>query len=838
MAGTSAPGTPGRTLRLRTAFATAATSLLLERIWPPILFLLGLAAVFLILAWTGAFAALPGYGRVALLVLLALGLPAILWRHRHLRLPTRPEIVARIEASSRLDHQPLAVQAERPLGQDPMALALWRSHQRRMADRLRRLRGGAPNGRTEAIDPYGLRALLALGLVTAFAYSFGPGGGRIADALAPVEGTMLGAPRVDAWITPPGYTGRPPILLNKAARSQAVHQVPEGSVLSVRLSDAGGARLSFSPRGGGESLAIAPAEGDAASGAAAWEVELGTSGAVSLETRLRTLGEWSVAVVPDLAPLIEFDGEPQAARNGALGIAYRISDDYGAVSGTAEIAVPDAAAGARPLVSAPQIRLSMPRRGRGQASARTSINLVDSPYAGAQVSMTLTASDDAGQTGRSEPRFLTLPERPFANPLARAVVEQRRILALDANQARRVVQMLDAVTLRGDSFIERTGDLLALRVARSSIASARSDEELLWAVDFLWDIALGIEDGNLSVAERRLRDAQEALSDALEDGASEEEVAGLMEELRAAMQEYLQAMAEAMQNRPPQNQMQMGEMQEIRPQDLERMLDRIEDLARSGSPDAARQLLAELQEMMDNLPSMQAQQQGQDGGEQSPAQQQMNALGDMLQRQQELMDRTFELGREQARRQMQEGGMPQAPGEAPTMSPQEMEEAMRRLQSEQGELQQQLQAMQDEMEALGMAPGEGLPEAGEAMGQAEGALGQGDDGLAVARQGEAMAALRRGAQEMMSQMQAQGQGNQPQGQQGMGYGPGQQSSGRDPLGRERQRQGQDFGRDVDVPDEIDVQRARQILDQIRRRLGDRLSPQMEREYLERLLRTP
>ena len=101
-----------------------------------------------------------------------------------------------------------------------------------------------------------------------------------------------------------------------------------------------------------------------------------------------------------------------------------------------------------------------------------------------------------------------------------------------------------------------------------------------------------------------------------------------------------------------------------------------------------------------------------------------------------------------------------------------------------------------------------------------------------------LAALRRGAQEMMSQMQAQGQGNQPQGRQGMGYGPGQQSSGRDPLGRERQRQGQDFGRDVDVPDEIDVQRARQILDQIRRRLGDRLSPQMEREYLERLLRTP
>lgn len=838
MASTSTPGPLGRALRLRAAYTSAALSLTAERIWPPILLLLGLGALFLILAWAGVFAALPGYGRIALLTLLALCVPAILWRYRRLRLPTRAEIVGRIEAASRLSHQPLAVQAERPLGDDPLALALWRSHQRRMAERLRGLKGGAPNARTEALDPHGLRAVLVLGLVTSFAYSHGPGGGRVADAFAPVEGTILAAPRVDAWITPPAYTGRAPVLLNKTAQAEAVHQVPEGSILSVRLSDARGAGLSFSPRGGGEKLGIQPTERDEASGAAAYEVELGTSGVILLETRLRTLGEWAVAVVPDLAPLIEFEGEPQEARNGALNIAYRISDDYGAVSGTAEIAVPDAAADARPLVAAPDIRLSMPRRARGQASARTSVNLVDSPYAGAEVTMTLTATDDRGQTGRSEPKTLILPERTFTNPLARAVVEQRRILALDANQARRVVRMLDAVTLRGDDLIESTGDLLALRVARSSIASARSDDELLWAVDFLWEIALGIEDGNLSVAERRLRDAQEALSEALEEGASEEEVAQLMQELREAMQDYLQAMAEAMQNSPPQSQMQMGEVQEIRPQDLERMLDRIEDLARAGSPEAARQLLAELQEMMDNLPSMQAQQQGQQGGEQSPAQQQMNALGEMLQRQQELMDRTFELGREQVRRQMQEGGMPGDPGEAPTMSAEEIEEAMRRLQAEQGELQEQLQALQEQMEAQGMAPGEGLSQADEAMGQAEGALGQGDDGLAVGRQGEALAALRRGAQEMMSQMQAQGQGNQPQGQQGMGYGPGQQSSGRDPLGRERQRQGQDFGRDVDVPDEIDVQRARQILDQIRRRLGDRLSPQMEREYLERLLRTP
>ena len=49
--------------------------------------------------------------------------------------------------------------------------------------------------------------------------------------------------------------------------------------------------------------------------------------------------------------------------------------------------------------------------------------------------MTLEAEDDRGQTGRSAPKTLVLPGRPFANPLSRAIIEQRRNLALDANAA-------------------------------------------------------------------------------------------------------------------------------------------------------------------------------------------------------------------------------------------------------------------------------------------------------------------------------------------------------------------------------------------------------------------
>jgi hypothetical protein len=58
----------------------------------------------------------------------------------------------------------------------------------------------------------------------------------------------------------------------------------------------------------------------------------------------------------------------------------------------------------------------------------------DRPSLGrAEVVMTLTARDEGGNEGRNEPFAFRLPERAFTKPLAKALVEQRRNLALDAS---------------------------------------------------------------------------------------------------------------------------------------------------------------------------------------------------------------------------------------------------------------------------------------------------------------------------------------------------------------------------------------------------------------------
>jgi len=366
---------------------------------------------------------------------------------------------------------------------------------------------------------------------------------------------------------------------------------------------------------------------------------------------------------------------------------------------------------------------------------------------------------------------------------------------------------------------------------------AATDDSLREVVSYLWEIALGIEEGDLSAAEKRLRQAQQALKDALQRGASDEEIDKAMKELREAMNEYLREFAERAQKDPNlADQMQPGE--EITQQDLDKLMDQIEDMAKSGNREQAEELLSQLEEMMNNLQAGRDQQQGQ--GQQGQMRKQMNKLGEIMRRQQEMMNETYRMDQMQ-RGQQQGGGNPdQQPGEGGDqrgqnnqggMSPEEFADAMRQLQERQGKLRGDLDQLMQDLQGLGIKPGQGFGEAGDAMGQAETALGESQGDEAVGQQGRALDALRKGAQDMMQQMQQAMQGDQG----GSGEGRRQGNSGRDPLGRPRATSGPDINDSVKIPDEIDVQRARQILEAIRKRLGNSLSPQIERDYLERLL---
>ena len=162
------------------------------------------------------------------------------------------------------------------------------------------------------------------------------------------------------------------------------------------------------------------------------------------------------------------------------------------------------------------------------------------------------------------------------------------------------------------------------------------------------------------------------------------------------------------------------------------------------------------------------------------------------------------------------------------MTEQQLRDMLKQLQQGQSGLQQSLQDLMKQLQAMGMDPNGKLGQAGEAMGRAAGSLGNGKPGAAVGEQGDALDALRQGAQGLTQQF-AQRQGR------GGGIRGGDNFANQDPLGRPQRTTGADLGNSVKVPDEIDVQRAREILEAIRKRLADPGRSDIERSYLERLL---
>jgi len=837
--------------------------LYLESLAPRLLPVLLLVAGFLALTWFGYFRHVPAWLHIATLAVFALGAILLLLRLRGLVWPSVDAADRMLEGRNALAHQAIRVQDDRPAGGDAFADALWREHQARMGRMIGALRTGAPEPDIARHDRHALRALPVLLVVIAFAFSYSNRGGLLADVVS-IRAPAETAPdvRIDAWVTPPAHTSRAPVFLTGNGQGEAVTgdvRIPQFSELTVRVTGgSGNEQATYQAAGETTATAIRPEDAKPKDETAA-AAKTDTTPAVAVANAARTMHysiqkdgtltvdgrSWTFSVIPDRVPEIAFDGIPKATVTAALDISFIAKDDYGLQEAHAEIVPVDQPTEARPLYPLPEYRLDLPRRAAREAKGTTSRNLSEHPLAGKRVKITLVAKDAAGQEGRSQPVEMVLPAKAFFEPLAAAVAEQRQVFALDANQLPHSIALNEALMIRPEETIPNPTHYLLLQSANARMKLARTDDQLREAADYLWEIALGIEDGNLSLADRRLRDAQKALSEALERNAPDEEVAKLMQELREAMQAYMQELARqaAKNGQMRENAQQQGRI--LRQQDLQRMMDQIENLARSGARDQAQQMLSDLQRMMNNLQAGRPQQ-GQQGQQNDAMRQQMDKLGELMRNQQQLMEQTFKLDQalrdrqqmgdpmpgEDGEQQQQEGDNGAGQQETDRMTAEQLRDALKKLREQQDALGKQLGEVEQALKGMGLDPGEGFGQAGREMKGASEALGEGQGEPAVGSQGRALEALRQGAQSMMSQMQAMGEGQGP----GMGI-PQAGRNGRDPLGRDRNVNGRgpDTGGPTKIPEEIDIQRAREILDEIRRRLGTGAAPGFERDYLERLL---
>ncbi|WP_150523241.1 TIGR02302 family protein [Roseibium sediminis] len=834
--------------RLNRIIGQSRLALFVEKLWRALFPGTVVLCFFVGLSWIGFWDLVSPWIRIPVLAGLALTFLWSLGALRHLSWPSREEALARIETESGVDHRPLtSFEDDLSLGgHDPASRALWTLHKKRLEDQLAKMRAHAPNPQAYRLDPYALRTVAVMLAVTGYFVAGDQHWQRLGAAFQNPFVADDVPTRMDAWVTPPLYTGEPPLYLtgeSAALRKPGVPlSVPEGSIVTVRAQGMKDLGVEFADQSTGKREPVKPddVDGETTGEHLPFEVEykLQASGSIDLVRDTRVIQQFAFVVRPDDAPEIRLTDDPEEQLSGALKFSYLVKDDYGVVSAEAHIApAPETLRSGktpRPLVEAPQFPLSLPPVAGTAKTGETIRDLTSHPWAGLEVDLLLTARDEAAQEGTSPAYRITLPQRLFRKSLARAIVEQRRDLALDANNHLQVITAFDALMLAPEAFGLELRVYLGMDYAYRQIISADNDDELKELLPVLWDLALTIEDGDLSVAERALRDAQEALRKALENGASDEEIARLTQELRDALNNYMQALAEQMQRNPQAMQpFNSSQQQTMSQQDLSDMLDKIEELAKTGSRDAARELLAQMQQMLENLQAGRPQMMPPDG-KTGEMMEMLNELSEMIQKQQQLMDQTHQFNQRQSPDGQQQGqNQPgqqnqQQQGQGQQMTAEQLQKMLDQLKQGQGNLAQQLQELMEQLGQNGMGENQALGEAGKSMGEAQQSLGEGQGEQALGQQGNALESLRQGAQGLAEQMM--GQGNGP----GMAEGPAPRDE--DPLGRPRRTEGPDFGNRVKVPDEIDVQRARRILEELRRRFSDPSRPQIELDYLERLLK--
>ena len=738
---------------------------------------------------------------------------------RRVAMPRRAEVRHRLESDSGLQHRPLSSLEEKLVtpADDPESMALWEAHQARLKDQVKQLRVKLPHPGLAAADPLALRAAVILTLVVGVSVGYHDWPARLASALSPQFGEAAAHPpaSLDLWINPPAYTALPPLFLERVAEAAdgvvaapETVMVPAGSTLLAQVSGGGGVPVlrideedqSFEPVGEG-SYRITT------------ELTAGTRVAVLQDDE--ELSTWPLELVPDAPPDVELTSAPAPTRRGVLRLDYEASDDYGVVSINAIIERID-----QPDQEGFEFELLLPGGDRREVSHSSYHDLTAHPWAGLHVDLRLTAEDAIGQRDLSYPVRLVLPERIFNHPVARALVELRKQLSIDPDARLPVIRKLAEIYSRPQHFYNDLTVALAIRLAERRLIYDPGEDAVGEVQELLWDTALHIEEGEFAIAERDLREIQEALMRALENNASDEEIARLMEQLQQALDRYLEALAEQLMEQLAEG----SEMQPMPPNaeilggdDLRDMIDRARELAQSGARDAARELLSQLREMLENMQAGLMSQQFADN--ERGAWQMMEQLDSMMRRQQELLDRSY---------QRSQQGEPQSGEELSERLQENLSDA-----GQQENLRRELGRMMRELADMLNGMPRPLGRAEQAMRDARDALEQGQPGQAVDPQTRAVDQLQQGMQSMAEQIIEQMGQSAQRGSGQTGVQPGQ---GRDPLGRRWGDGNREAIEGVQIPDQMDLQRAREILRELRNRRGDRTRSLDELQYIDRLLR--
>lgn len=750
---------------------------------------------------------------------------------RSFRWPSVEARARRMEKDAALAGRPLELLSDHPAQNDnPQSTALWQAQQRRAQNALKRLGPRKPRAALARLDVYGLRAAAIMLVFAGFVLAGPRAGARLDEAFAPrYLSQIVTNAKSEAWITGPEYALLAPKFLStgndgpiEALTGSNFHLKISGArktpVLRLRT-DGKKRRISFKKTG--------PQSYDLS-------LRIDRNGVLELSRPVSRL--WQIKALADKPPRVLFTKAPHGDTSDALSFSYAARDDVGIAA--LELVLEHTEGKIRKVDST---LLELPAKNAKSLDEITMLDFTRHHWAGLPVTITLIAHDGVGQKGRSRSFSITLPDKLFVNPMAKAIAEQRALLirtdapyapmpirpVLSAEdvrarppfvqdnpaerlqrapkEVRRAAALMRASLRAPEMFFDDPLVYVGLRYAAENLRLSRRPADYKGLDDELWALALWAEGGALADARAAMKAAERAFRRALARGAPADELARLMHNYERSVKRYLEALAEeALRN--GQNASNSGSMSATMDGNtLQEMLDALKALSETGARGDARKLLQALSELLEKMKMQLAAGSGAGNDPVSEAMRKaLEELGDITAEQREILDEAFR------QQQKSPGGEPGSEG----------------LAKEQRGLGERLRALTDDQENDGRGGTIGaLKEGADEMGQAAGALQEGELGEALEAQKDALSALRDGSEALASDLL-----NHIQKQNGKGVG-----ENRDPFGRPTRGGGSQSADGTSVPDVINAERAREILQLLRDRAAEQGRTDEELNYLDRLL---
>ena len=752
---------------------------------------------------------------------------------------------------------------------------LWHKAQREGIFLLKKLRIPWLRTQLSRKDPHALRFIALLVFASGGFVAGSNWRQRIINGLAPISSSVFTLPQehsINLWIKPPDYTQLPEMHLSGMGRYDGELKIPEGSTYRIRIRNPFKNFLAPRLRMGTTNIPLTYME----DGLYGKEGTIQPGKSMRITQVFLPRATWPYSYVIDTPPEIRSNNVLEEQKqsippyeildDGQLRFPLIVKDDYGVkelqMTMRLDELIEDAPLGQETIKT--RLVMSQPNT---EFKIAPIYDLAWHSWAGLPVTIEFTAIDHKGQSTALEKISLVLPERIFKHPLAKSLIAARKALAWNYKYSLKQIALNLEYQLRNPELFQNNPVIfLAIRSASSRLFhnDKKPDEQRMKSIheviDLLWKTALVVEEGDVIIALRELRDAQRALENAMRNpNVDEQEIQALMEQLREKMINYFTEVAREMQKRiaggenmPPLSAEDFGSL--ITPDTLATLMAQIEQAMRNGNEQQAQELMSQLQRMMEMIdPSK---------GAKLPKDMQMmregiNELQKLIERQKALIKQTeiqSDIQRsletdnnassgitrrdlpaiEQMLKNFGMDTIPPAP--EGKKQPKQNEDEFQQVDTSQNKVEQD--ALRYILGQLMMDMAEKMDEVPEKMGMAEQEMRNSAEKLAKNNPIDSIPHQNSAVQYLKDSQEGLAKQFRQRMQQMVGMGLSGSGQRLDPLGRpyDDGESGQNPETAIKIPDETEQKRVDKIIRKLRQRSSDRSRSREEIEYYQRLLR--